>query len=70
VVIHIVVVAAADFALHDAHDDLAAASDPKLRPAIREGFVDVMNDIRRRLAAGSPRGGSGLILRSVRAIVH
>jgi AcrR family transcriptional regulator len=27
----------------------AAASDPKLRPAIREGFVAVMNDIRRLL---------------------
>jgi AcrR family transcriptional regulator len=27
----------------------AAASDPVLRPAIREGFVDVMNDVRRLL---------------------
>jgi hypothetical protein len=27
----------------------AAATDPTLRPAIREGFVDVMNDIRRLL---------------------
>jgi AcrR family transcriptional regulator len=27
----------------------AAASDPTLRPAIREGFVEVMNDIRRLL---------------------
>ena len=27
----------------------AAASDPKLRPAIREGFIEVMKDIRRLL---------------------
>jgi AcrR family transcriptional regulator len=50
----------------------AAAGDPTLRPAIREGFVDVMNDIR-RLLGGDAEGAAlfmarGMLLNILTAI--
>jgi hypothetical protein len=50
----------------------AAAGDPALRPAIREGFVDVLNDIRRLLGGDADEAalftGRGMLLNILTAL--
>lgn len=50
----------------------AAAGDPALRPAIREGFIDVMNDIRRLLGGDADDAalftGRGMLLNILTAL--
>jgi AcrR family transcriptional regulator len=50
----------------------AAASDPALRPAIREGFVDVLNEIRRLLGGDADEAalfaGRGMLINILTAL--
>jgi AcrR family transcriptional regulator len=50
----------------------AAASDPALRPAIREGFVDVLNEIRRLLGGDANEAalfaGRGMLINILTAL--